>query len=189
MGLRKSALLAALTGLALILNPCASAQTTAASVNEAREAGANEAAANPCDLNLDSIVNQDDVLLAVNMTLGLTPCTANILAAAVCNVVVIQRIANAAAGGQCVAVSTGVPHTVSLTWIASSSPNVAGYNVYRGAKAGGPYLKMNPNPLPALSYTDTSVANGQTYYYVTTAVDTQNLESDYSNSAQAVIPQ
>ena len=39
-----------------------------------------------------------------------------------------------------------------------------------------------------LNYTDASVQNGSTYYYVTTAVDSSGTESSYSNEAQAIVP-
>ena len=85
---------------------------------------------------------------------------------------------------------TGVvgSHTVSLTWNASTSQNITGYNVYRGTVSGGPYGKINSALDPNTSYTDSTVANGQTYYYVTTAVNSSNEESGYSNQAEAVIP-
>jgi fibronectin type 3 domain-containing protein len=38
------------------------------------------------------------------------------------------------------------------------------------------------------AYTDNTVASGQTYYYVATAVDGNSQESGYSNETQAVIP-
>lgn len=85
---------------------------------------------------------------------------------------------------------TGVgSHTVSLNWTASTSQNVTGYNVYRGTASGGPYGKINSSLDPNTNYTDGSVVNGQTYYYVTTAVNSSNEESSYSNQAKAVIPQ
>ncbi len=37
---------------------------------------------------------------------------------------------------------TPTQHSVSLTWTASTS-TVVGYNVYRGAQSGGPYVKIN----------------------------------------------
>lgn len=55
-----------------------------------------------CDLNQDGVVNSSDYSLAVNMTLGLSACTANIVAPDVCNVVVVQRVANASLGLACV---------------------------------------------------------------------------------------
>jgi fibronectin type 3 domain-containing protein len=39
-----------------------------------------------------------------------------------------------------------------------------------------------------LTYSDTTVQNASTYYYVTTAVDSSGVESSYSNQATAVIP-
>jgi hypothetical protein len=78
-------------------------------------------------------------------------------------------------------------HSVALSWNASTS-QVAGYNVYRGSTSGGPYTKINSGLDASTNYTDSSVQSGQTYYYVTTAVDSQGTESVYSNQAQAVIP-
>ena len=79
-------------------------------------------------------------------------------------------------------------HTVNLSWDASTSPNIVGYNVYRGANANGPYTKINSTLDPNTSYSDNTVQAGQTYYYVTTAVDNLGLESVYSNQTEAVIP-
>src|ERR1700738_2504071 len=55
-----------------------------------------------CDLNRDGVVNILDIQLAVNMDLGLLTCTANIVGAGVCNVVVVQRVVNSTLGGTCV---------------------------------------------------------------------------------------
>jgi hypothetical protein len=78
-------------------------------------------------------------------------------------------------------------HNVALTWTSSTSL-VAGYNIYRGTQSGGPYAKLNSSLLPSTNYTDASVQSGATYFYVTTAVDSSDVESAYSNQAQAVIP-
>jgi len=138
-----------------------------------------------CDLNLDGSVNVVDVQLGVNMSLGLAPCTANINGAGVCNVVTVQRVINAGLGGTC---QTDSAHSVSLSWTASVSSNVSGYNLYRGTTAGGPFTKVNSTLIVATSYQDTTVQAGQAYYYVATAVDGNALESAYSNQAPAVIP-
>jgi hypothetical protein len=79
-------------------------------------------------------------------------------------------------------------YPVSLSWTASTSQGVVGYNIYRGTTSGGPYSKINPVLDPNTAYIDNSVSDGQTYYYVTTAVNSDNEESTYSNEAQAVIP-
>jgi uncharacterized repeat protein (TIGR03803 family) len=79
-------------------------------------------------------------------------------------------------------------HTVGLSWDASTSPNIVGYNVYRGPNANGPYTKINSSLDPNTSYSDTTVQGGDTYFYVTTAVDNQGVESAYSNQSEATIP-
>ena len=79
-------------------------------------------------------------------------------------------------------------HRVSLSWTASTSQNVIGYNVYRGNHSGGPYSRINSTLDPSTTYTDESVVDGNTYYYVTRAIDSDYEESGYSNQAQAKIP-
>ncbi len=79
-------------------------------------------------------------------------------------------------------------HSVGLSWNASSSQGVVGYNVYRGGVSGGPYSKINTSLDASTNYTDNQVVAGQTYYYVTTAVDGNGVESGDSNQVQAVIP-
>lgn len=140
-----------------------------------------------CDLNNDTSTNVTDVQMSVNMVLGLTPCTANITQPGVCDIVVVQRVVNAAIGGPCVT-DTPVQHDVMLSWTSSTSPNVIGHNVYRGTSSGGPYGKINSALVAGTTYTDGTVASGQTYFYVVTAVNNSSLESNYSNQASASIP-
>jgi hypothetical protein len=78
-------------------------------------------------------------------------------------------------------------HSVSLSWNASTS-QVSGYNVYRSAQSNGTFNKLNSSLIKLLSFTDTNVQSGSTYYYAVTAVDSNNNESPYSNVATAVIP-
>ena len=78
-------------------------------------------------------------------------------------------------------------HSVDLSWSPSAS-SVVGYNLYRGTKSGGPYSRINSVLDASTAYTDSTVQGGQTYYYVTTAVDTSGSESGYSNQVRAVIP-
>jgi hypothetical protein len=79
-------------------------------------------------------------------------------------------------------------HSVALNWEASSGPDVVGYNVYRGGVAGGPYSRINSALEASTEYADNTVTAGQTYYYVTTAVNGNGTESAYSNQAKAEIP-
>jgi HYDIN/CFA65/VesB-like, Ig-like domain/Abnormal spindle-like microcephaly-assoc'd, ASPM-SPD-2-Hydin len=78
-------------------------------------------------------------------------------------------------------------HSVVLTWAASSSSGVTGYNVYRGSLMSGPYALVNAS-VAATTFTDTGAQSGQTYYYVVTAVGPGGVESTYSNPAAATIP-
>jgi len=77
-------------------------------------------------------------------------------------------------------------HTVDLAW--NGSADAVGYNIYRGNAPGGPYTLINSSLDSTTAYTDSTVASGQTYYYVTTAVNGSGDESGYSNQAKAVIP-
>ena len=79
-------------------------------------------------------------------------------------------------------------HSVALSWAASSSSGVTGYNVYRGTVSGGPYAMVSSSLVAATQYTDTTVQSGQTYYYAVTAVDSSNAQSAYSNQVAATIP-
>ncbi|MGB8522371.1 MAG: choice-of-anchor D domain-containing protein [Candidatus Acidiferrales bacterium] len=79
-------------------------------------------------------------------------------------------------------------HTVGLAWT-DSTTTVAGYNVYRGTSTGGPYVsKLTAAPVTSTQFTDSGLQSGQTYYYVVTAVDSNGVESVYSNQATALIP-
>ena len=74
-------------------------------------------------------------------------------------------------------------HTVDLSWVASTSTDVSGYNIYRAdySNSCGPFAKVNSLLITSTSYTDSQVRNGASYCYATTAVDSSNQESGYSN--------
>jgi fibronectin type 3 domain-containing protein len=54
--------------------------------------------------------------------------------------------------------------------------------------SGGPYTKLNATTVNALTYTDSTVSAGATYYYVVTDVASDGTESAFSNQATAVVP-
>jgi hypothetical protein len=141
--------------------------------------------ATPCDLNSDGTVNEADRTLAISMSLGQATCSANILANGACNVVMVQRVVNAMLGGGCMTDIAGA-HSVTLNWVASSTPNVT-YRVYRSLTSGGPYSLVRSN-VGVVSYFDTAVEGGRTYYYVVTAVDGSGNASIYSNQAMTAVP-
>lgn len=80
-----------------------------------------------------------------------------------------------------------IQHSVDLSWNPSTSP-VVGYNIYRGGALGGPYTRINSSLDAAGNYIDPTIQSGQTYFYVTTAVDSSGVESGYSNEVSAVVP-
>ena len=82
----------------------------------------------------------------------------------------------------------GVKTAVSLNWDASASPSVVGYNVYRSSTADGAFTKVNAAIDASASYSDSSVSNGKTYYYVVTAVNSKNEESAFSAPASVTVP-
>ena len=79
------------------------------------------------------------------------------------------------------------PHTIILTWDASSSP-VSGYVVYRATDIGETYVRVQTTLAATTQYTDTAVAAGHTYFYVVTSYDSANAESIPSNVASATVP-
>lgn len=74
-------------------------------------------------------------------------------------------------------------HTVSVSWNASTSSGVTGYNVYRGTVSGGPYSKVAS--VSGVSYSE-MLSGPATYYYVITAVSSSE-ESLFSSQATAVL--
>ena len=78
-------------------------------------------------------------------------------------------------------------HAVQLSWNPSTS-DVIGYDVYRGTLPGGPYTKLNSSPVVTTIYIDGTVRPGETYFYVVSAVDSNNVESAPSNEIIATIP-
>jgi Abnormal spindle-like microcephaly-assoc'd, ASPM-SPD-2-Hydin/Purple acid Phosphatase, N-terminal domain len=74
-------------------------------------------------------------------------------------------------------------HSINLSWNASTSEDISGYNVYRAAYASacGSYSKINSLLNTGTVYTDSAVVDGAAYCYATTAVNTSNEESGYSN--------
>jgi len=69
-----------------------------------------------------------------------------------------------------VVIQSAANHVVALSWNSGSSSNLAGYNLYRAASAGGPFALVNASLIPSTLYADSSVANNTQYFYQVTAV-------------------
>jgi hypothetical protein len=84
---------------------------------------------------------------------------------------------------------TGI-HDVILSWAASTTDGVIGYNIYRGTTPGGEdSTPLNSTPTSGTTYADGNVMAGVTYYYVVTAVAADGVtESADSNEVTATVP-
>ncbi|MGH9735298.1 MAG: putative Ig domain-containing protein [Candidatus Acidiferrales bacterium] len=96
--------------------------------------------------------------------------------------------ANTATATFSITIAQGTAYSVSLSWTASPSSGVAGYNVYRTTQSGSNYVRINTAVVSSLAYSDGTVVDGTTYYYVLTAVDGSGNESVYSTQVQMAIP-
>jgi hypothetical protein len=79
--------------------------------------------------------------------------------------------------------------TLYLSWqsvLDADGRAVAGYYVYRGSSASGPYTKISPAPVGDAHFEDRAVAIGTRYYYVVTSVDDSGIESVPSPSVSIV---
>jgi hypothetical protein len=118
---------------------------------------------------------------SVGFTLTFTPQTTGAVSA------VLTFTSNAQSSSTAETVTgTGTPapvHTVNLSWNASTSTNVSGYNIYRAvfATSCGSYSKINSTLNTSTLYADSSVVDGTNYCYATTAVNSSSEESGYSN--------
>lgn len=72
---------------------------------------------------------------------------------------------------------------MNLSW--SGVGGATQYNVYRSKVSGGPYGLINTTS--SLSYQDSSVTNGVTYYYVATAIYANGDKSIYSNEVNQLV--
>ncbi len=64
------------------------------------------------------------------------------------------------------------PHpsvTFSWAWSQGTGDPATGFHVWRSLTPGGPYTLINTVPLATLTYLDTTVLVGLTYYYTVTA--------------------
>ena len=71
---------------------------------------------------------------------------------------------------------------VTLTWDASSDPDVTGYKIYYGTQSGTYSEMVDAGSATTVTLTDLVI--GTTYYIAATAYDSYGYESDYSNEVQ-----
>ena len=96
-------------------------------------------------------------------------------------------LASACGGGSQTNTTAKGEHVVDLSWKPSTSGSLAGYNVYRSPD-GNNWSKINLSLVGSTIYDDSTVVNGDTYFYAVTAVDLEGVESVKSAIAQISIP-
>ena len=108
-------------------------------------------------------------------------------------------------GGNTISTNTLAPPTglgaspsgsaIVLTWTATTSMFAAGYDILRSTTSGGPYSMIGQvAPRAAVTYTDSTVAAGTTYYYVVRATyqswtSTNTAEVSGSSSCSPTVVQ
>lgn len=71
----------------------------------------------------------------------------------------------------CIIPASAQSRPVLLTWGASTSTGVVGYNVFRSTSPAGPFTTpLNTTPVTNLTFTDPTAVIGNTYTYAVTAV-------------------
>ncbi len=81
-------------------------------------------------------------------------------------------------------IATAGKDTVLLEWDDNAEPTWSSYNVKRATVSGGPHTTI-ASGLADSTYTDNTVTNGTTYFYVVSAVDTSANESGNSSQVSA----
>jgi hypothetical protein len=82
-------------------------------------------------------------------------------------------------------IATAAPGAVSLGWSYGAEPDLAGYEVLRGAASGGPYTKLTKVLHSRPAFVDMHAPAGTPSFYVVRAVDTSGNESPPSAEVSA----
>jgi hypothetical protein len=123
---------------------------------------------------------------SANFTITFTPQSSGVASSSIS---FVSNASNSPDSGALTGTGVAAPaHSVSLSWNADGSSNVIGYNVYRRTGTSGSFSQINTALVPVTTYMDTSVTDGETYYYETTAVNSSGEQSSPSASVLAVIP-
>ncbi|MCX6395309.1 MAG: fibronectin type III domain-containing protein [Propionibacteriales bacterium] len=81
--------------------------------------------------------------------------------------------------------------SAQVSWNAVVAGDLAGYNVYRGTSAAGPWTKLNGSLISgSTTYQATSLTNGTTYFFAVTSVDSTVPAANESglSAADSTVP-
>jgi hypothetical protein len=97
---------------------------------------------------------------------------------------------NGSGSPQVVSLSGAGTHDVVLSWTASPTSGILGYELYRGTSPGGEGSSpINATPVAGTTYTDSSVTAGITYYYtITSLLSSGSSQSSGSSEVSAAVP-
>jgi len=96
---------------------------------------------------------------------------------------------NATGSPQSISLSGTGAHDVILSWTASTTPGILGYDVYRGTTSGGESsTPLNSSPINGVTFADSNVTAGQAYYYVITTVNSNGTQSASSSETSVTVP-
>jgi len=90
-------------------------------------------------------------------------------------------------GVQAIFTEAGAERFIDLTWLPSTSADIAGYNVYRWEEGVQP-AKINAELLKTPTTRDPNIVAGHRYLYAVTAVDIRGNESARSQPANELVP-
>ena len=98
-------------------------------------------------------------------------------------------ISDSATGSpQSVSLSGTGSHDVVLSWTASPTSGVIGYDIYRGTTSGGESsTPLNSTPINGTNFTDENVTAGVEYYYLVTSVASDGVTQSAASTETAAI--
>lgn len=83
-------------------------------------------------------------------------------------------------------ISSTAPYTININWTNEGGLGTVTYNIYRSLSSGVGY-SLIASSVNALSYSDTGLVGGQTYFYIITAHNEAG-NSGYSNEITSIAP-
>lgn len=83
--------------------------------------------------------------------------------------------------------TTPTSEAATLSWNASSGPDLAGYKVYQATASGAYDAPIATVPRDVMNYTVTGLETGTTYFFTVTAYNLDGAESSFSNEVSKAI--
>ncbi len=88
-----------------------------------------------------------------------------------------------------IAIPSLAPPSIDLSWEASATAGLLGYQIYRSDASGAAFSLLTPQPVPVPSFRDLTAQPGRTYRYRVTAVDRHHNQSAPSDEVRETLSQ